>query len=95
MRAFGGNERHRLERVGVTNAEFRQALIELDLSQVGFARLMHELGDPRDVQTIRRCISNWCRGVWRPSPEIDVILGLLPHAPGLEMAIERARSPER
>lgn len=79
----------------MTNAEFRQALAELDMTQSGFARLMRELGDPREFQTIRRSISNWCGGFVGPPPEMDIVLGILQQAPGLETAIRRARNPER
>jgi hypothetical protein len=70
----------------VSAPNFRAELDRLALSQSGLARLMRELGDPREQATLLRSVSNWCRGVVAVPGEMWVVLRLLG---------ERERAPSR
>jgi len=56
---------------------FRAELARLGLSQSSLARLMRELGDPREAPTILRSVANWCRGVYAVPGEMWVVIRLL------------------
>ena len=59
------------------DAKFWAALRRLCLSQNGFTRLLHVLGDPRRIPTILRSIANWAPGVTAVPGQVWVILRLL------------------
>jgi hypothetical protein len=63
------------------SAAFRAELDQLGLSQSALARRMSELGDPRDVKTILRSVSNWCRGAVAVPGEMWVVIRLLADRP--------------
>jgi hypothetical protein len=58
-------------------APFRAELARLGLTQSSLARLMRELGDPRDVPAIPRSVANWARGVCAIPGEMWVVIRLL------------------
>lgn len=64
-----------------TGDELRARIQAIDLTMMGFARVMRMLGDPRDAQMIWRGIQRMVSGATRVSPEMHIILRVIEGMP--------------